>query len=244
MTTIKYSSLLLTLLLFCVGISCNNSDTSSTPKTPTSTSTPTAEQEAPKAAPSPAQTQKTVLFYGNSLTAGYGLEPAQAFPALLQEKMKAAGLNFRAINAGLSGETTAGGLGRIDWVLRQKVDIFVLELGGNDGLRGLPTPQMKTNLQGIIDKVKEKYPTAKIVLLGMEAPPNMGPDYTAAFRKVYTDLQAENELTLIPFFTFLDQVAGESDKNQPDGIHPTAEGHRIVSDNLWPTLEQVLQGIN
>ncbi len=232
----------LLFMSFVIGTTaCSNSD-STTDKAPTEKTTSKEVIKAPEA-PQKAS-QKTVLFYGNSLTAGYGLSPTQAFPALLQEKMKAANLNFRAINAGLSGETTAGGLGRIDWVLRQKVDVFVLELGGNDGLRGLPTPQMLTNLQGIIDKVKGKYPQAKIVVVGMEAPPNMGPDYTAQFRKVYTDLKAANDITLIPFLTFLDKVAGEKEMNMPDGIHPTAEGHQLVANNMWPTLQKVLEGIN
>ncbi len=184
--------------------------------------------------------QKTILFFGNSLTAGYGLEPAQAFPALVGQKMDSLGYDYQVINAGLSGETSAGGRNRIGWVLRQPVDVFVLELGANDGLRGLSLDATKLNLQGIIDSVRAKSPQAQIVLAGMEIPPNMGAAYTKQFREMYKDLAKENNLVLIPFL--LEGVGGVARLNQEDGIHPTAEGHRIVTDNVWKVLEPVLKG--
>lgn len=181
---------------------------------------------------------KTILFFGNSLTAGYGLDQKQAFPALIQEKINAINKPYTVMSAGVSGETTAGGLGRIDWMLKNKVDIFILELGGNDGLRGIKTTATKKNLQGIITKVKTKYPACKIVLAGMEAPPNMGKQFTTDFRNVFISLAKENEVTFLPFL--LDKVAGESSLNLPDGIHPNVEGQKIVANNVWKVLEGIL----
>lgn len=202
-----------------------------------------AEANPPnQAAQSPLEaksTQKTILFFGNSLTAGYGLESSQAFPALVGQKMDSAGYDYQVINAGLSGETSAGGRNRIGWVLRQPVDVFVLELGANDGLRGLSLDATKQNLQGIIDSVRAKSPQTRIVLAGMEIPPNMGPEYTKQFREMYKDLAKENDLALIPFL--LEGVGGVARLNQEDGIHPTAEGHRIVADNVWKVLEPTLK---
>jgi acyl-CoA thioesterase-1 len=181
---------------------------------------------------------KVILFYGDSLTAGYGLSMEDAYPAVIEEKLNKKGKPTKVVNAGLSGETTAGGLNRLDWVLRQPVDIFVLELGGNDGLRGLPLDQTKKNLQAIIDKVKTKYPKAKIVIAGMLVPPNMGPDYTASFRKIFPELAKKNNATLIPFL--LQDVAGNDKLNIPDGIHPNVEGHKIVADNVLKVIEPLL----
>jgi acyl-CoA thioesterase-1 len=183
--------------------------------------------------------QKTILFFGNSLTAGYGLEPAQAFPALIQERIDSAKMNYRVINAGLSGETSAGGRSRIGWVLRQPVDVFVLELGANDGLRGIPLESTRKNLQAIIDTVRQKSPQARIVIAGMQIPPNMGPAYTTEFRQIFPDLARENKAALIPFL--LEGVGGVPALNQPDGIHPTEQGHRIVTQNVWQVLLPVLQ---
>lgn len=180
---------------------------------------------------------KTIVFYGNSLTAGYGVEPTEAFPALVQEKIDSLQLPYKVVNAGLSGETTAGGKGRIDWILRQPVNIFVLELGGNDGLRGIPIAETARNLQAIIDRVKEKYPDARIILAGMQVPPNMGRNYATAFRVVFQQLAAKNNVELIPFL--LENVGGISHLNQADGIHPNPEGHKLVAENVW----QVLRGI-
>jgi len=184
------------------------------------------------------QGQETILFFGDSITAGYGLTEQQAFPAVIQQKIDSLGLNYNVINSGLSGETTAGGLRRIDWVLQQHVDIFVLELGGNDGLRGIDPISSKQNLQGIMDKVRETYPEADILLTGMEAPPNMGQTYTSRFREIYTELSNENDVLFMPFI--LEGVAGDSDLNQSDGIHPTEEGHRVVANDLWEYLRPML----
>jgi acyl-CoA thioesterase I len=185
-----------------------------------------------------AQDNKTILFFGDSITAGYGLEEDQAFPAIIQEKIDENGLSYRVVNAGSSGETSAGGLRRVDWILRQQVDVFVLELGGNDGLRGIDPLDTKKNLQGIMDKVRETYPDVTIVLTGMEAPPNMGSDYTEAFRTIYTELAEANDVVYMPFI--LEGVAGEPDLNLPDGIHPTEEGHEIIANNLWEILQPIL----
>jgi acyl-CoA thioesterase I len=142
------------------------------------------------------------------------------------------------INAGVSGDTTAGGLARLDWVLQKKIDVLVLALGANDGLRGLPVAQMKANLQAIIDRVKAKNPAVKIVIAGMRMPPNLGGDYAAAFQQVFADVARANNATLIPFL--LDGVGGQIDLNQPDHIHPTAAGHKVVAENVWRVLEPLL----
>lgn len=184
------------------------------------------------------QITKTIIFFGNSLTAGYGVEPSQAFPALIQRKIDSAGMSYKVINAGVSGETTAGGNSRIDWILQQKPDIFVLELGGNDGLRGIPMAETRKNLQSIIDKVKARYPQTKILLAGMLMPPNLGGKYTAEFREVFPSLAKTNNILLIPFL--LKGVGGEVSLNQNDGIHPTTEGHKIVAENVWEILKEAL----
>jgi acyl-CoA thioesterase-1 len=146
-------------------------------------------------------------------------------------------LNYNVINAGVSGETSAGGNGRIDWILRQSIDVFVLELGGNDGLRGIPLAETKKNLQAIIDKVKAKYPDAKIILAGMQIPPNMGQDYTGEFKKIYPELAAKNKISLIPFL--LQGVGGDPKLNQDDGIHPNVQGAIIVAENVWKVLKDI-----
>ena len=181
---------------------------------------------------------KVILCFGNSITAGMGLNLEEAFPALIQNKLDSLGLSYQVINAGLSGETTASGKNRVGWVLNQKVDVFILELGANDGLRGIPLSETKSNLQSIIDLVLEKNPDTKIVLAGMEIPPNMGPEYTSEFRNMFSELAEENKLKLIPFL--LNNVAGIPDLNQADGIHPTVEGHKIVAENVWTVLKDVL----
>jgi acyl-CoA thioesterase-1 len=179
-----------------------------------------------------------VVFLGTSLTAGYGLEPDQAYPALIQEKIDSAGLAYRVINAGESGETSAGGLRRLDWLLRQPLAVLVIELGANDGLRGQDVDAMRANLQAIVDRTRAAHPDAAIVLAGMESPPNMGRQYTSAFRAVFPALARANDLTLIPFL--LDGVAAVPELNQPDGIHPTAEGQRMVAETVWRYLAEVL----
>ncbi len=189
--------------------------------------------------PSTGKVRPAILFFGNSLTAGYGLDPEQAFPALIQQKIDSLGLSYQVVNAGLSGETTTGGLGRIDFLLRQPFAVVVIELGGNDGLRGIDPALSKQNLQGIIDRVKQKLPLAKIMLVGMEAPPSMGQDFTKAFSQMYPALAQANQVALVPFL--LERVGGDPKLNLPDGIHPTAEGHTIVAQTVWKTLQPLLQ---
>ncbi len=183
--------------------------------------------------------RKSILFFGTSLTAGYGLESTdQAYPQLIQQKLDSLKLPYQVVNAGLSGETSAAGNGRIDWMLKQHIDIFVLELGANDGLRGIPVKETTGNLQAIIDKVKQKYPEAKLMLSGMEVPPNMGEKYTTDFRNMFRILAAENQMTFLPFL--LQNVAGIPSLNQGDGIHPTAKGQVIVAENVWSKLVNLL----
>lgn len=233
------SGLLLCVLLLLGGIGCGSGESSSEPSPEASnnetvTSVP-AETEPDTAAGA------TVLVLGNSLAAGSGVDPQEAFPALLQEKVDSLGWTFEIINAGLSGETSAGGLRRIDWLLRQPVDVLVLELGGNDGLRGIEPEVTKQNLQAIIDKTRARYPDARVVLAGMQIPPNLGPDYTERFRDIYPELAAENDAVLIPFL--LEGVGGVPALNQSDGIHPTAEGHEIVAETVWTYLRPVLEEV-
>jgi acyl-CoA thioesterase-1 len=182
---------------------------------------------------------KTIVVLGDSLAAGPGLDPNEAFPALLQNKIDAAGLSFKVVNAGVSGDTTAGGLRRIDWLLKRKIDVLVVELGGNDGLRGIPAGATRTNLQTIIDHAKQKYPQVQVVIAGMQMPPNMGEEYNQAFQKIFPDLAAANRAALVPFL--LADVGGRPELNQPDHIHPNAEGHKIVADNVWKVLRPVLE---
>jgi acyl-CoA thioesterase-1 len=183
--------------------------------------------------------RKTIIILGNSLAAGYGLDPSEAFPALLQRKVDDAGLRFSVVNAGVSGDTSAGGLRRIDWLLRRRVDVLVLELGGNDGLRGIPVAATRTNLQAIIDRTRQKYPQAQIVVAGMQMPSNMGSEYTTAFAKIFPDLAKANRAVLVPFL--LEGVGGKPELNLPDMIHPTAEGQKIVAGNVWKVLRPVLE---
>lgn len=181
---------------------------------------------------------RTILFFGDSITAGYGIDMEEAFPALIANRIDSLNLAYRSVNAGLSGETSAGGLRRVEWVLRQGVDIFVLELGGNDGLRGIDPESTKQNLQGIIDKVAESNPEATLLLTGMQAPPNMGESYTRRFQQIFEELASENSVIFMPFI--LERVAGDPDLNLPDGIHPTEEGHRLIADHLWEYLYPML----
>lgn len=183
--------------------------------------------------------KKRILFFGNSLTAGYGIELSETFTSLIQQKVDSAGLEYECVNAGVSGETTASGNSRIDWLLEDQVDVFILELGGNDGLRGIPVDETKKNLKSIIDKVIKKYPDAVMVLAGMQIPPNMGPEYSRAFKDVYSDLaNADKRIHLIPFI--LEGVGGVAELNLPDGIHPTAEGHKIVANTIWEEINGLL----
>ena len=179
-----------------------------------------------------------IVFFGDSLTAGYGVEPEQAYPALILEMANAAGYDVQVVNAGLSGETTAAGLRRIDWILSRPIDIFVLALGGNDGLRGIPVGETKLNLEGILLKVATRYPKAQLVLAGMESPPNMGETFTDTFRAVFPAVADKRNALLIPFL--LEGVGGEKDLNLPDGIHPNPEGHHVVAENVWTFLQPVI----
>ena len=182
--------------------------------------------------------KEVILFFGNSITAGYQLDMDQTFPAIIQHKLDSLGYHYQVINAGLSGETTASGVNRIDWVLKTVPDIFVLELGANDGLRGLPLIETPKNLQRIIDKVKAVNPKVKIIITGMEVPPNLGASYTDTFRKIFPDLAQKNAAVLIPFL--LEGVAGIEELNLGDGIHPTPQGHQIVAELVWKALLPLL----
>ncbi|MBO9200982.1 MULTISPECIES: arylesterase [Niastella] len=222
--------LIVGILLLSVLGSCGNNEDK------TSNSNKQKREQLPREAGK--EKAKTIVFFGNSLTAGYGVDPSEAFPALVQEKIDSLELPYKVINSGLSGETTAGGKSRIDWILRQPVDIFVLELGGNDGLRGIPVAETAKNLQAIIDRVREKYPNVKIILAGMQVPPNMGRNYASAFRVAFQQLAANNHVDLIPFL--LENVGGISHLNQADGIHPNPQGHKIVAGNVWRVLQGLL----
>jgi acyl-CoA thioesterase-1 len=183
---------------------------------------------------------KTFLVLGDSIAAGYGLDTEEAFPALLQEKIEKNGLNYKVVNAGVSGDTTAGGLRRIGWLLRQPVDVLLVELGGNDGLRGIDPAETEKNLRGIVEKVRQKNPSVQIIIAGMQMPENMGKDYTEKFREVFPRVAKESRATLIPFL--LEGVGGRADLNQSDRIHPTAEGHRLIAATIWKVLQPVLAG--
>lgn len=185
--------------------------------------------------------RKTLLILGDSLAAGYGLDPAESFPALLQQKADAAGIPVTVVNAGVSGDTTAGGLRRMDWLLRRPVNVLLLELGGNDGLRGLAPEATQTNLTQIIRKTRERYPAAEIVVAGMQMPPNMGDAYGTNFRAVFPQVAKEEHATLMPFL--LEGVGGIAELNQPDQIHPTAAGHQLIASNLWTVLEPILKKV-
>lgn len=185
--------------------------------------------------------KKRIVVLGDSITAGYGLDggPAEAYPALLQKKVADAGLPYTVANAGVSGDTTAGGLRRVDWALgAQGADVLLIALGGNDGLRGISPDQTEKNLVGIIGKARAKNPQMKIVVIGMQMPDNMGPEFTAAFKAVFPKVAAAEKTELIPFL--LEGVGGDGKLNQADGIHPTAEGQRVVADHVWERLKEML----
>ena len=184
--------------------------------------------------------KKTILCFGNSLTAGYGLEDeSMAWPALLQNRLNEMGANYSVVNAGLSGETSSGGLNRIDWVLKSPVDIFILELGANDMLRGFDIKQAESNLREILNIVRQKYPESEIVIAGMLAPPNLGKEYQVAYDNIFPNLAKEFNGALIPFF--LEGVALREDLNLPDGIHPNVEGQKIVLENVWKAVAGLLE---
>jgi acyl-CoA thioesterase-1 len=198
---------------------------------------PGTNPEAP-ALPTPPATP-AVVFLGTSLTAGLGLDPDQAYPAVVQRKLDSAGFKYTVVNAGQSGESSAGALTRIDWILRQPPAIMVIETGANDGLRGQDPDSLKANIQQIIDRVKQQSPSTRIILAGMEAPPNLGAQYTSRFRQIFPSLAKANHLGLIPFL--LDGVGGIDSLNQQDGIHPTEAGAKIVANNVWRVLRPELK---
>jgi acyl-CoA thioesterase-1 len=179
-----------------------------------------------------------VLFLGTSLTAGLGLDPAQAYPARVAERIRAAGLPHRVVNAGVSGETAAAARRRLDWLLKQRVDVLVVETGANDGLRGQDPDATRADIQAIIDRARKGAPAPRILLVGMQAPPNLGRPYAERFRAIYPELARQNGVALVPFL--LDGVAGEARLNQPDGVHPTAEGQERLAENVWKALRPLL----
>lgn len=180
-----------------------------------------------------------VLFLGDSLSAGFGLSEEQAYPALLEQLASRSGESIEAVNAGVSGDTSAGGLRRLDWLLRSKVDILVIALGGNDALRGINPTETKKNIGAMIDRYRARFPRGRVLLAGMKAPPNMGPDYEAAFSRIYGELAEEKDVALLPFL--LEGVAAVPELNQLDGIHPNAEGQRKIAGHVWPSLKTLLE---
>ncbi len=182
---------------------------------------------------------KRIVFLGDSLTAGYGLPVEQSYPSLIAEKIRDEHLPYEVINAGLSGDTSAGGLRRIDWLLQNKIDVLVVALGANDGLRGLSPKMLETNLQAIIDKTKAKNPAVQIVVAGMQMPPNLGADYAEKFQRVFGEVAKKNDAVLIPFL--LANVGGHRDLNQADSIHPTAAGQKIIAETVWQALQSILE---
>lgn len=202
------------------------------------------EQTTPPPAVSkePRSNAKRIVVLGDSLAAGYGLDRREAFPALLQQKIDQAGWNYRVVNAGVSGNTSADGLSHIDWVLREPVDLLLVELGGNDGLRGIPAAVTKTNLQAIVDRARKKYPRVQVIVAGMQMPPNMGEDYKRAFSLIFPEVARTHQASLVPFL--LEGVGGKPELNQQDRIHPTAEGQKLVAENVWKVLKPLLEKMN
>jgi acyl-CoA thioesterase I len=198
--------------------------------------------EEPRAAPIAAgigAERPTIVFLGTSLTAGYGLQPEEAYPALLQGKIDSAGLNYRVVNAGVSGETSAGARRRIDWLLKEPMSVLVVETGANDGLRGLPADSLRANIQAILDRATELKPAPRVVLIGMKIPPNYGQAYSRQFAAIYPELARTHDAELVPFL--LQGVGGVAALNQPDGVHPTAQGQQRMAETVWRVLEPVLR---
>jgi len=195
-----------------------------------------AQQQSPAPPAKLPDARPVIVAFGDSLSAGFGADPGQSYPDFLQRELDQRGYHYRVVNAGNSGDTTTDGLVRIDTVTALKPAIVILEFGGNDGLRGLPVSEMKKNLAAIIEHAQSK--SIAVLLAGMEAPPNFGPEYTVSFRQVYRDLAKEHKVTLLPFL--LDKVAGVATLNQSDGIHPNVEGARIVADTVWNVLKPMV----
>lgn len=182
--------------------------------------------------------KRRIVILGDSITAGYGVDATEGYPSLLQQRIDQARLPYTIVNAGVSGDTTSGGLRRVEWVLRQPVDVFILALGGNDGLRGIATSVTRSNLTSILQRVHSRYPKARLVLAGMQMPPNMGKDYTDSFQALFPEVARQQQAILIPFL--LEGIGGKAEFNQPDLIHPTPVGHQKVADNVWAVLKPLL----
>lgn len=232
---VKRLPYVLALLAVLTPTACNGPE--STEPDPPVVADTAASRPAPPA--TEASGVPRIVVLGNSIAAGYGLDPAQAFPALLQQKIDSLGWAFEVENAGVSGETTAGGLSRLNWLLETPVAVLIVELGGNDGLRGLPLDATRRNLVQIIERTQQRYPDAQVLLAGMQMPPNLGEPYVSRFRDLFPDVAAETGAHLIPFV--LEGVGGIARLNQSDGIHPTAEGQRLVANNVWAVLRPVLE---
>ena len=227
------------VLLSALAMACGGReaarDTATSTKPPSAVESPAVVDSAP----APVDGRGTILFLGTSLTAGLGLEPDSAYPQQIQRKIDASKLPYQVVNAGVSGETSAGLLRRLDWVLRRPADVVVVETGANDGLRGLPVSATRATIGNVLARIRRERPNAKILLVQMEAPPNLGPEYTSAFHAMFPDLAREHGATLLPFL--LEGVAGEPRLNQSDGIHPNNEGEKIVAENVWRVLRPMLQ---
>jgi acyl-CoA thioesterase-1 len=234
------------VVLGVVTLACAGSgtarDSTATTKPPTTQENPATQSAGSGAATTdaaPAGARRTILFLGTSLTAGLGLDPDSAYPQRIQRKIDASGLPYQVVNAGVSGETSAGLLRRLDWVLRRPADVIVVETGANDGLRGLPVSATRATIGDVLDRIHRERPAATVLLVQMEAPPNLGPQYTRDFRAMFAELAREHGATLVPFL--LEGVAGVARLNQADGIHPNDEGERMVTENVWRSLEPVLR---
>src|SRR5687768_2560812 len=229
------------VLLSALAMACSGSDAA---RDTTSTTKPASPPENPAPAPvadtvpATLDGRRTILFLGTSLTAGLGLDPDSAYPQQIQRKIDAKRLPYQVVNAGVSGETSAGLLRRLDWVLRQPAAVIVVETGANDGLRGLPVSATRATIAQVLSRIRQEQPTASVVLVQMEAPPNLGQEYTSEFSAMFAELAREHGATLMPFL--LEGVAGEARLNQGDGIHPNNEGERIVADNVWRALQPLL----
>lgn len=242
MTTVRLYLLLLCGVLCLVGCGSDRSDSNTSPPDTATAAAPDTTQSTARSAPDTTAEDVRVLVLGNSIAAGSGVSSQAAFPARLQEKVDSLGWNVTIQNAGVSGETTAGGRRRIGWLLNDNVDVLLLELGGNDGLRGVDLSTTRDNLTSIIDTTLARSPDARVLLAGMQIPPNLGPDYTERFRELYPSIAEQyDRVTLIPFI--LENVATVDSLMQDDGIHPTAAGHRRVADTVWEYLRPMLADI-
>jgi len=227
------------VLLSALAMACGGRDAARDTATSTKPPSPAESPAVVDSAPAQLDARRTILFLGTSLTAGLGLEPDSAYPQQIQRKIDASKLPYQVVNAGVSGETSAGLLRRLDWVLRRPADVVVVETGANDGLRGLPVDATRATIANVLARIRRERPDAKILLVQMEAPPNLGPEYTSAFHAMFPELAREHGVSLLPFL--LEGVAGEPRLNQSDGIHPNNQGERIVAENVWRVLQPMLK---